>query len=192
MTKLDSGSAHGRFQPLHKGHLEYLIAAKQRCRFLWIGITQPDIRSLQRSPADRHRELPLNNPLTYYERIDMITQALVDEGIRRAEFDTIPFPIDTPSLLTDFLPTTVPVFTTIYDSWNRHKAAILRDSGYRVIVLYERNHKVYEGTRVRQLLLAGDPDWGTLVPEATVRAATKFKLRERLLALASDTGTTGR
>ena len=33
---------HGRFQPFHNGHLEYMSGAAERSDELWIGITNPD------------------------------------------------------------------------------------------------------------------------------------------------------
>ena len=33
---------HGRFQPFHNGHLEYLRGAAERSDEVWIGITNPD------------------------------------------------------------------------------------------------------------------------------------------------------
>ena len=39
---IDIGVVHGRFQPLHLKHMEYILAAKMRCRKLYIGITNPD------------------------------------------------------------------------------------------------------------------------------------------------------
>src|SRR6266566_3359337 len=83
------GSAHGRFQPFHNGHLEYVLAAQKQCSFLWIGITKFDIEEL--SPLGRTREKPENNPLTYHQRLTMITEALVENGVGRAEFAFIPF-----------------------------------------------------------------------------------------------------
>ena len=46
MTPLiyEQGSVHGRFQPPHNGHLEYILAAKVQVKFLWIGIARYDIR----------------------------------------------------------------------------------------------------------------------------------------------------
>ena len=38
------GVIHGRFQGLHLAHMEYLLAGKSRCRFMYIGITNPDLR----------------------------------------------------------------------------------------------------------------------------------------------------
>ncbi len=183
MNRLLVGSAHGRFQPLHNGHLEYLLTAKSKCDFLWIGITQFNIRGLAGSPMDRHREQPINNPLTYFERLELITQALMDEGIGRAEFGIVPFPIETPDLLPDFIPTNIPVFTTICEDWNRHKIRILEQQGYRVIVLWERVPKDVDGAQVRDKIRAGDPEWMNLVPPATVKAVQRYALRERLNSL---------
>ena len=35
---IDIGVVHGRFQPLHLKHMEYILAAKMRCRKLIICI----------------------------------------------------------------------------------------------------------------------------------------------------------
>jgi nicotinamide mononucleotide adenylyltransferase len=37
-TKRTIGVVHGRFQPFHNGHLEYVLSAKQKCDFLYVGI----------------------------------------------------------------------------------------------------------------------------------------------------------
>lgn len=186
MNKLSVASAHGRFQPLHKGHMEYLMAAKEKCEFLWVGITQYNIRLLQGSPSDPHRELPQDNPLTYFERVELISSALLDAGLQRDEFGLLPFPIEAPDQLSDFLPIDIPVFTTIYDEWNRHKINLLRDAGYTVIVLWERDHKQFKGSDVRNGILQDNHTWIDLVPTATVRAVYKHKLRDRLLKLADQ------
>ena len=39
---IETGVIHGRFQVLHLKHMEYILAAKMRCRKLYIGITNPD------------------------------------------------------------------------------------------------------------------------------------------------------
>lgn len=174
------GSAHGRFQPLHKGHLEYLLAAKERCDFLWVGITQFDVHDLKPSPKDRHREDPANNPLTYDERVEIVTEALMDEGIRRNEFKIIKFPVESPEILNEVLPINIPIFTTVYDDWNRYKIEALRKRGYKVIVLWERKEKVFDGIEVRRLIREGDPKWRELVPPATIRALERYNIQGRL------------
>jgi nicotinamide-nucleotide adenylyltransferase len=36
------GVIHGRFQVLHNDHLRYILAGKELCRHLVVGITNPD------------------------------------------------------------------------------------------------------------------------------------------------------
>ena len=43
----------------------------------------------------------------------MISEALVAQGIRREVFSFIPFPIEKPAKLPQFLPVSIPCFTTI-------------------------------------------------------------------------------
>src|SRR5580700_4394306 len=105
-----AGSVHGRFQPFHNDHLEYALAAKERCEFLWVGITKYDIAPSEASPLARARERPDHNPLTYFERITLITRALNEAGVPRECFAFVPFPIETPSRLPSFMPTSVPCF----------------------------------------------------------------------------------
>lgn len=183
MARLSVGSAHGRFQPLHNGHMEYLVAAKDRCDFLWVGITQFDIRSLTDGPAAPHRTLPQGNVLTYFERVQMISEAFAEQGLGSREFGIVPFPIEKPELLADFLPTDIPVFTTIYDEWNRYKVRVLEEAGYRVVVLWERKCKEYRGSEVRANIVAADDAWRGMVPRATERAVVAYNVRQRLIEL---------
>jgi len=177
-------SAHGRFQPVHNGHVEYLLAAKARCDFLYIGLTQMVRSRLQDvSEVAHHRaELP-NNPLTFFERQELIREVMLDSGVARGEFEVLPFPIEDEPILTEFLPLDVPVFTTVYDDWNREKVVRLRSAGYVVEVLWEREIKEYVGSKVRALVAAGDDGYRSMVPEATSRLVDRLKLEHRLRGL---------
>ena len=94
----ETGVIHGRFQVLHLKHMEYLLAAKMRCRTLYVGITHPDISANPAtSPLDEHGTTKTDNPLTYIERYEMIRDALLDFGVKREEFEIIPFPISSPA-----------------------------------------------------------------------------------------------
>jgi nicotinamide mononucleotide adenylyltransferase len=179
-------SAHGRFQPLHNEHLEYLRAAKGRCEFLWIGITMPDITPLHLNPLGRHRERADANPLTYFERISIITEALVDLGIARTTFDFVPFPIETPPSLNNYVPTNIPCLTTVCEPWNREKIAVLESVGYSVHILFERQEKKVTGFEIRRRVMEGDATWRELVPTATARAIERLDLRSRLIRISSQ------
>lgn len=177
----DIASAHGRFQPLHNGHMEYLLAAKSRCRFLSIGVTQ-FIRSqlIDVQGAGEHRAVFSANPLTYYERQLVITRALCDEGLRREDFAITPFPIESPDILNEFLPQEVPVLTTICEPWNKVKIETLRNAGYQVEVLWERESKAVSGQEVRDLIAHRDPRYRNLVPAATAMMVDDLQLWKRL------------
>lgn len=181
----ETASAHGRFQPIHNGHLEYIFEAKRRCRFLYVGITQHiTSRLLEVSGSAPHRSDPLANPLTYYERQAMIREVLLEAGLPRAEFAIVPFPVEDIAVLPEFLPLGIPILTTIYEEWNRAKIALLEAAGYQVEVLYSDRPRRYSGSEIRKLLLAGDDAYEEMIPSAALRWIEAVDLRRRLLATA--------
>jgi len=56
---------HGRFQPFHLGHLEYLKGAAERSEAVFVGITNPDPTRIREESSDPLRHLPESNPFTY-------------------------------------------------------------------------------------------------------------------------------
>jgi len=180
------GVAHGRFQPLHPGHLEYLLAAKARCRLLVVGITNPDPSQTAHEQTDPGRGLPDANPFTYYERHVMVERSLVDAGVGRDEFRIVPFPHSFPDRLRHYAPRDATYFLTVYDAWGDAKNERLRALGLRVEILWRREHKVTTGTEIRSLMRSGRP-WEHLVDRAvarTVRELPETRIRE----LAGETG----
>lgn len=178
-----SGSIHGRFQPFHKGHLEYAMAAAQKVSHLFVGLTQPDLEELRWTPSAEHRVNPVDNPLTYYERLRLITASLMDEGLSGDFFTMVPFPIETPTKLGSYLPNDVTCYTTVYEEWNLRKIALLEEYGYPVEVLWTREEKAVNGSVVRQQILEGSSTWMDLVPNAAIPLIQEFGLRERLVGL---------
>ena len=181
MDNILVATVHGRFQLLHLDHLEYILMARSRCRHLIIGITSYNIHELVKMAEAPHRFSSYNNPLTYYERTEMITLALIEAGIDRSTFSFSPFPIETPEILPDFIPISFPCFTTIREEWNRKKIKRLQDIGYEVIILKEELHKEIEGTKVRQMIMNNDDSWKKLVPNATIQTVEKLQIRKRLI-----------
>jgi cytidyltransferase-like protein len=186
MTENVEGSVHGRFQPFHRGHAEYVSAAAARCDFLWVGVTQPEVTRLQGDPSQpAHRYHPQDNPLTYWERVRVI-EASVREFIARERFVVVPFPIERPEVLNNYLPVAATAFTTVYDEWNRRKIELLTSLGYTVEVLWEREHKAFAGSEVRRRMALGDDSWSELVPTAAVYQLNELGLPERLRKAATD------
>ncbi len=179
-----TASVHGRFQPFHNEHLEYVLAAKAVSDFLWIGITKYDITPSEFTPLGRPRERPENNPLTYFERINMIMAALVESGVDIGTFGFVPFPIETPHRLAEFLPPSIPCLTTVCEDWNKEKIRILRGFGYTVDVLWERQKRVTGGS-IREDIINGGSTWRSLVPPSTAAAVEMLNVRDRLINLRS-------
>jgi len=158
------GCIHGRFQPFHNGHFEYLKAAYERSERLIVGITQYDQAVYdQGSPA--HRLNVADNPFTYWDRAEFIRAAINYEGIPEARITIVPFPIHAPDTIKNFVDPESVMFTTIYEKWNIEKIRRLRAQGFPVRVLWRRNYKQYEGKEVRLAMREDLELFQTLVPQ---------------------------
>jgi len=159
------GMIHGRFQPFHLGHLEYLRAAAERCERLLVGITNPDRVHTAPEAEDGARHLPEANPFTYTERLLMVTAAAKEAGIA---VHVVPFPISEPAVWPDYVPAGTVQFLRVLSPWGAAKLERLRAAGYDVVVLEAVNGKEVSGRQVRAALRAGG-DWQALVPPAVAR-----------------------
>jgi nicotinamide mononucleotide adenylyltransferase len=111
----------GRFQPFHLDHLKYALESKRRCDFLLVGVTNPDPSLTKPDAADPARSLPKSNPFTYYERMIIARESLLEAGIPREPFDIVPFPINRRGLWDYYVPSAAVVYMTISDEWGRKK-----------------------------------------------------------------------
>ncbi|SHJ96064.1 nicotinamide-nucleotide adenylyltransferase [Hespellia stercorisuis DSM 15480] len=183
------GVVHGRFQILHLKHMEYLLAAKMRCSRLYIGITHPDDLYLGGLEADRHGIRKSDNPLTYLERYEMIHDALVDFGVRREEFEIVPFPITRPEYIFEYAPKDATYFMSVYDSWGEIKCEMLKSMGADVDVLWRKSEeeKGVTGTDVRTAIALGR-DWQQMVPRTVYDYILKNGIDQRIKDNAVFTG----
>ena len=152
---------HGRFQPFHVGHLEYLRLARERAREIAVGITSPDSALSPPEAADPQRHHPEDNPFSYWERLLMIEAVLHAEGVAPARI--VPFPIGVPDRLHAYVPTGAVHLLRVFDDWGAAKIERLRGLGYAVEVLDPGGRKGVSGTQVRARMRAGG-DWRSLVP----------------------------
>ena len=83
------GVIHGRFQGLHLGHMEYLLAGAARCRHLLVGIT--NLSRTGTGGADSCPSGRMDNPFTYYERMAMVRDSLMDAGLERGRLTSFHF-----------------------------------------------------------------------------------------------------
>lgn len=154
------GMIHGRFQPFHNGHLEYLRGAAACSDEVFIGITNPDPSRIKEEPSDPLRHLPESNPFSYAERLLMVKAVAEDEGIRA---HVIPFPVNEPELWAAYVPDGVTQYVRLFSEWGGTKLERMREAGYEVVVLDEGAEKKISGADVRAAMREGR-DWQRLVP----------------------------
>lgn len=177
------GVIHGRFQCLHKGHLEYLLAGKSRCKHLIVGITNYtcDVENEEISQIDTHRLNKSANPFTYFERMEMIRNALIESNIDKSEFDIVPFPIENPESIFNFVPRNATFYITIYDKWGEEKKRILEKLNVNIDLMWRRtkSEKPISGSLVRDKILKCE-DWKHLVPKSVFEYITKNNLEKKI------------
>jgi cytidyltransferase-like protein len=159
---------HGRFQPFHAGHLEYLRGAAARSDEVFVGITNPDRARIKPERSDPLRHLPESNPWSYVERLLMVKAAALELGLDLAHVHVIPFPVNEPDLWQAYVPEDVTQYIRLFSDWGDTKLERLRAAGYDVVVLDEGAEKRVSGADVRAALRDGG-DWESLVPPSVAR-----------------------
>jgi nicotinamide-nucleotide adenylyltransferase len=159
---------HGRFQPFHNGHLEYLRGAAERSDEVWIGITNPDPARVKPEESDPLRHLPEANPYSYAERLLMAKAAAGDLGLDPRSVHVIPFPVNEPELWPAYVPEDVTQYVRVFSAWGGTKLDRLREAGYDVVILDEGAEKEVSGADVRTAFREGR-EWESLVPPGVAR-----------------------
>jgi nicotinamide-nucleotide adenylyltransferase len=165
------GMIHGRFQPFHNGHLEYLRGAAERSDEIFVGITNPDPTRIKEEPSDPLRHLPESNPFSYVERLLMVTAVAEDEGIRA---HVIPFPVNEPELWAAYVPQGATQYLRLFSDWGGTKLERMRDAGYEVVILDEGASKELSGAEVRAAMREGRA-WQELVPPGVARVISSLE-----------------
>lgn len=179
---VEMGFIHGRFQLFHNDHLNYALLAKERCKKLIVGITSPENATLIREEIDPHRSESAANPFTYYERYNMVKLALLEAGIKREDFEIVPYPIERPEILYNYVPLTATSFFTIYDKWGYEKLERLSSLGYDTVVLFDDREKKMCSTDIRQRMANGI-DWKDMVPNAVYKYILENNLSDKVIKL---------
>ena len=94
------GVITGRFQGLHLGHMEYLLAGAERCGHLIVGVTNS--APWEEAPAELQgmaRVKQSSNPFTFYERMVMLRDSLTEAGLPRESFEKLRSYNDNPYVL---------------------------------------------------------------------------------------------
>ncbi|MCI9434650.1 MAG: nicotinate-nucleotide adenylyltransferase [Bacilli bacterium] len=176
------GVIHGRFQLLHNDHMKYLLAGKERCEHLIIGICNPEVDLTKYTEANPHRSKRSSNPLTYFERMQCIKYSMLEAGIKQEEFDIVPFPINFPEKIFNYAPLEAKYYMTIYDEWREEKLKSLRaglkldvDVSWKVTL----EEKGISASDIRKRIQDGK-EWKQFVPTAVYNYIVDNNLDKRI------------
>ncbi|MBI3486255.1 adenylyltransferase/cytidyltransferase family protein [Candidatus Daviesbacteria bacterium] len=179
MKKYSNGVVVGRFQPFHKGHLDYVLKALKETENLYIGITTPGKKPTQYEPVSPERFGKKNNPFTFKERKAMIAQSLLDEKIDLKRIKFVHYqPANTKSWFKK-VPKNAVYFLLLLSQSEDVKVKAMQAQGLEVIVLETKSERSHQGFDIRQKILAGET-WENLVPMAVEKILKKLDLLERL------------
>ena len=172
------GLMMGRFQPFHLGHLDLVKQILSECDEVVIAITSSQFNYLEK------------DPFTASERIEMIYQALKEDGVDLSRCFIIPienqFNIAT---WTSYLKSTLPQFDKVY-SGNEYVSMLLADTGIQVIKPKFLERERYNATRIRNLMME-DQNWQSFVPPIVANVIKKINGVNRLKIISkSDTKPT--
>ena len=162
------GVIHGRFQCFHLGHLEYIIKGINECDHIYIGITNYDIdESKPYNDTDPSRTKRESNPFSYYHRYMMIKKSLVEYGVPVEKFDIVPFPIEFPKKICQYVPLDATFFVMIFDKWDEKKYYVFKSLGLQTEILKSNSSQEtrISATKVRYCIRTGK-EWSHLVPES--------------------------
>lgn len=170
---------HGRFQPLHNGHLEYLLAGAGRCDLLIVGITNPDPWTVKQEPTDPGRSSDEANPCTFYERYLMVSRSMTQAGVPPDRVHIVPFPHSFPERLLHYAPRDAVYLLTVYDEWGNAKQERFAALGLETEVMWTRTDKPVSGSTVREAIRDGRP-WEHMVPPAVATVVRETGLARRI------------
>lgn len=175
---------HGRFQPFHDEHLDYVrwAATDSSGERLIIGITNADASHTTPTDADPERHRPENNPFTYYERSWMIRRALADADLS-CEISIAPFPINRPELWNAYAPPSAVHYINVLEEWHEHKVDRLRSHGRTV--RSKQGTRTISGTEIRRSMAAGEA-WTDRVPDSVAAVIRRRGLVDRVRELYTD------
>lgn len=164
--KIKKGVIVGRFQPFHKGHLEYLKLAQKKCDFLYIGITTPGKIPTKYEPDNISRLGNQNNPFSFEERSEMISRLLVSEGIPLGSVKFVHF---IPEKINDWfrqVDRDVTYYLLLLSDQEKTKVHQMETQGLSVEVLKIKKLKDYSAGEIRRSMSLDNKLWKNMVPKA--------------------------
>lgn len=176
------GHIHGRFQPFHNQHAEYLRWAATDCDKLIVGISNADPSHVRKEEMDANRHKPEHNPFKYFERYRMI-DAYVEKSSIECSVEIMPFPINKPELWDSYVPESAVHYLDIVESWHEVKERRLQDAGREVRT--RRRAKPLSATEIREKI-RDNKKWRHHVPDPVSEVITAINGEDRVKELYRD------
>ena len=164
----ETGFFVGRFQPIHKGHLDIIKKILKENKQIIIAI------------GSAEKNYVPENPMTAGERVLIIDETLKAEKINPARYCIIPVRnIDNYALWVDHLNLYVPPYNTIYTGSNIVKACYEGAQSKHKLVKINRTLPI-SSTKIRISMLNKTKDWEKMVPHKTAELLKKLSLPKRI------------
>jgi len=136
------GYNHGRYQPIHNGHLNTLRYILDNYDSLVIGIANPmrapvpDISDTELKKSLTRARAPENNPHSYWERLQMINDSLIGEGYSPERFNILPhFAYYDCENWKDFIPPDATIVLAPGDTHHDRKVRLYQSKGWDVEII---------------------------------------------------------
>lgn len=163
----------GRFQPPHWGHVYAVMEILREVDEVVVAVGSAQFNYL------------LKDPFTAGERIWMLREALREGGVDLGRVVTIPIPnVENNLEWLGRVRSYAPPFQVVYTG-NPFVALLFREAGYEVRQQPMYHREKYSSTRVRELMLRGDPQWEELVPRSVAEIIKAIGGVERLKTAAT-------
>ena len=157
----------GRFQPVHRGHVEVFKQILREVDELIVGIG---------SAQESHT---LENPFTAGERVLMATRALAEAKVDLSRVHLIPIPdVNNNAIWVSHVISLSPPFSTVY-SGNPLVRRLFKEAGFKVKPHPMFKRKEYWGTGIRDRMMKGER-WEEFVPKSVLEVMREIKAVERL------------
>lgn len=179
-----TGIVNGRFQVLHLKPYGVYSCSKDALRQIIYRNHESGWSSHADTVHDENRGTKAGNPLTYFERCEMIRGAMEEFNVPAKEYDFIPFPISMPEYIAQYTPKEAVYYVGMFDAWDEEKYKILRSLDLDVNILWRKTEeeKGITGSKVRELI-ATDQEWKQFVPKSVYHYLTENELDKRVKRL---------
>jgi nicotinamide-nucleotide adenylyltransferase len=158
----------GRFQPPHWGHVHAIREILREVDELVVVVGSAQFNYIVR------------DPFTAGERTWMLREALREGGVDLSRVLLIPVPnVENNLEWIGRVRSYAPPFSVVYTG-NPFVALLFKEAGYEVRQPPMLQRERYSSTRVRELMLRGDPRWEELVPRSVAEIIKSVGGIERL------------